>query len=91
MHGFGSCHNKISSNFFFKFCCLKTLKSVSFNSSFAQTENSSKTDFSVHIISAFIQSALWKCISNVFSLCSIETIVSPLDSVDSSVEGLILV
>ena len=62
-------------------------ESVSFKSSFAGTENPPKTNFSVHIISAFIQSALWKCISNAFWLCSFETILSPLGSVDSSVEG----
>ena len=42
------------------------VESVSFKSSFTQNENPPKTDFSVHIISAFIQSAMWKCISTVF-------------------------
>ena len=41
-------------------------ESVWFKSSFARTENPPKADFSVHVISAFTQSALWKCISNVF-------------------------
>ena len=62
-------------------------ESFSFKSLFAWTESPPKTDFSVHIISVFIQSALRKCSFNVFWLYSFETIVSPLDSVDSPVEG----
>ena len=62
-------------------------ESFSFKSLFAWTESPPKTDFSVHNISVFIQSALRKCSFNVFWLCSFETIVSPLDSVDSPVEG----
>ena len=70
-----------------QFCCLETLLRVFICSSFARTENNPKADFSVHIISEFIQTTLWKCISNVFWLYSFETIVSPVDSVDSSVKG----
>ena len=59
--------------------------SVTFKSSFAHT---GETDFSVNIFSTFIQPALWKCISNVFWICSYEIIVYPLDLVDSSDEGI---